>query len=689
MKSVKILYIPLHILFACVLILSIFVNNKDTVVIPVEAISCPTGCYPNNSLNVCTGVGGCRNSFGCACTSGEFCVNGTWCCDNCDYSCGTCGSCTPPACPTYYSETNTGCATSNQTCTRYDSCGSCGTTTRSCWLVTYTLSYTAGSGGTISGTPTQSICRGSNGTQVTATPNAGYVFTQWSDGVLTASRTDTNVTANISVSASFAPNNQAPSAPTSLQANNSTDPIGIVGTPVFNAIFQDPNTGNTATYYQIQVNTASGFNGTSMWDSGQTQLSPSLAIGARMPNKTYAGSSLTEGATYYWRIRFTDNYGAVGTWSSTAQFTMNTTPSAPTALLTNGNTNPSGLTVAPNLRAQFNDPNATDTGTYYQIQVNTTSGFNGTTMWDSGSVGISPAISNGSSIPTPGVLYSGTALTTNGATYYWRIRFTDNYGTVGNWSSTAQFTMNTTPLAPTSLYAEAATNPTNVIDMTPEFSAIFNDPDTGDTATAYQVDVNTASNFLGTSMWSGSGSITPVAIGARSPDISYAGTTLTSNGATYYWRIRFTDNHGTVGAWSSVASFTMQGAPTTPQSLLTDGMVNPNFLYNSEPTLSAIYVDPNNHNATAYQIQVNTASAFNGTTMWDSTKLSTSIVQGQRSPNYQYAGTALVTGNRYYWRIKFWDTDDLEGAWSDTATFLVSYNRQYFKGLRMQGLQLR
>ena len=41
---------------------------------------------------------------------------------------------------------------------------------------------------------------------MTATPGTGYHFVKWSDGVLTAARTDTNVTADLSVTASFAIN---------------------------------------------------------------------------------------------------------------------------------------------------------------------------------------------------------------------------------------------------------------------------------------------------------------------------------------------------------------------------------------------------------------------------------------------------------------------------------------------------
>ena len=37
-----------------------------------------------------------------------------------------------------------------------------------------------------------------------AVPNTGYHFVDWSDGVLTAARTDTHVTASLSVTANFA-----------------------------------------------------------------------------------------------------------------------------------------------------------------------------------------------------------------------------------------------------------------------------------------------------------------------------------------------------------------------------------------------------------------------------------------------------------------------------------------------------
>ena len=68
---------------------------------------------------------------------------------------------------------------------------------------TYTLTYTAGANGTISGDqpadgePRRQRHAGHGGAQ------RRYHFVSWSDGVTTATRTDTNVTANVNVTATF------------------------------------------------------------------------------------------------------------------------------------------------------------------------------------------------------------------------------------------------------------------------------------------------------------------------------------------------------------------------------------------------------------------------------------------------------------------------------------------------------
>ena len=70
-----------------------------------------------------------------------------------------------------------------------------------------TVTYVAGEGGKITGTAVQTIDKGGSTAQVTAVANEGYTFSKWSDGVTTAQRTDTNVTASKTVTAQFT-NNQ-------------------------------------------------------------------------------------------------------------------------------------------------------------------------------------------------------------------------------------------------------------------------------------------------------------------------------------------------------------------------------------------------------------------------------------------------------------------------------------------------
>ena len=68
----------------------------------------------------------------------------------------------------------------------------------------FTLKYTAGTGGSIVGNATQTVEKGKAGTAVEAKADTNYKFDKWSDNkVTTATRTDTNVQANITVKAEF------------------------------------------------------------------------------------------------------------------------------------------------------------------------------------------------------------------------------------------------------------------------------------------------------------------------------------------------------------------------------------------------------------------------------------------------------------------------------------------------------
>jgi hypothetical protein len=72
--------------------------------------------------------------------------------------------------------------------------------------IIYTLTYTAGLNGTVSGISPQNVTYGASGTAVSATPDTGYAFVNWSDGSIANPRTDANVTSNVNVTANFAAN---------------------------------------------------------------------------------------------------------------------------------------------------------------------------------------------------------------------------------------------------------------------------------------------------------------------------------------------------------------------------------------------------------------------------------------------------------------------------------------------------
>jgi hypothetical protein len=71
---------------------------------------------------------------------------------------------------------------------------------------TYILTYSSDSNGSISGSSSQTVEYGQSGSAVEAIPSGGYSFVSWSDGSTSNPRTDTNITASASYSATFRAN---------------------------------------------------------------------------------------------------------------------------------------------------------------------------------------------------------------------------------------------------------------------------------------------------------------------------------------------------------------------------------------------------------------------------------------------------------------------------------------------------
>jgi uncharacterized repeat protein (TIGR02543 family) len=113
---------------------------------------------------------------------------------------------------------------------------------------TYTINYSAGAGGTLTGTTSQTVNYGGSTTAVTAVPDSGYHFVNWTDAgnnVISTNATVTvpNVTGNMNLTASFA-----------------ADPVdGACGTANGQTLTSAPTTGLCST------GTASAVTGTGPW----------------------------------------------------------------------------------------------------------------------------------------------------------------------------------------------------------------------------------------------------------------------------------------------------------------------------------------------------------------------------------------------------------------------------------------
>lgn len=159
-----------------------------------------------------------------------------------------------------------------------------------------------------------------------------------------------------------------------------------------------------------------------------------------------------------------------------------------------------------------------------------------------------------------------------------------------------------------------------------------------------------------------------------------SGSTITSSTGNRYFQYRaiMTSLDEAVSATLSAVTldYLTDTAPSAPTSLLTEGQTNPVAVIDATPEFSAIYNDADPGDiANKYRIQVDDNADFSSV-FWDSGASGTimsNCTEGNRCSNISYSGSALTSGITYYWRIKFWDDDDVEGAWS-TGTNTFSLN---------------
>ena len=270
---------------------------------------------------------------------------------------------------------------------------------------------------------------------------------------------------------------------------------------------------------------------------------------------------------------------------------------------------------------------------------------------------------------TAGATINLSTLNWSGANFYYKMQFDSNIAQDSTpilEEITINYTPNQAPTPPTSLLTEGQTNPSNVTNTTPEFSAIYNDLNIGDTANKYQIQVNTDSLFVGGSTWDSGAEVAMnnCLAGNRCQDISFgAASTVLQWGTRYYWRIKFWDIAPSEGAWSTESAYFTMLPIYEPTSCMIDDSGQSGQLivkWNDNTTLE-----------TGYRIERSTDGG-------DWTLLSTETVNAVSKTD-----TDVSANHTYKYRIQATSSNG-NSQWCSTSQV------DYHKGnLQMQGILVR
>ena len=222
-------------------------------------------------------------------------------------------------------------------------------------------------------------------------------------------------------------------------------------------------------------------------------------------------SDLTNGTTYYYKVRALDANGTAGAWSSVVSVTYKQTLPAPT--VTGGNDaqgRPTLTWKAVTGAAKYEVYRArSKDGDYIKYSTVT------------------------------GTSYTNTSYIENGNTYYYKVRALDANGTAGAWSSVVSVTYKQTLPAPTVTGGnDAQGRPTltwKVVTGAAKYEVYR--------ARSKDGDYIKYSTVTGT---------------------SYTNTSYIESGSTYYYKVRALDANGTAGAWSSIVSVTYKQTLSAP-----------------------------------------------------------------------------------------------------------------------------
>jgi PKD repeat protein len=321
--------------------------------------------------------------------------------------------------------------------------------------------------------------------------------------------------------------NQAPARPINISPQNGATNVSL--TPLLqSSVFSD---------YERDIHTASHWQITASLGDYSSPVYDSGVIAYQLTSISIPWGALNYSTTYYWRVRYQDNYGSWSHWSAETSFTTvaNEPPRQPVNISPLSGV--TGISVTPTLQSStFSDPEG-DTHVASRWKIRASTGGYDSPVFDSG-------IDNNNL--TRIYLLSGHL--SHNTTYYWKVQYQDNYGNWSAWSIETCFTTTTTspPNMPSNILPA---NGAIAVSLTPTLqSSAFSDPDTGDYHTASQWQVTTTSGDYSRSVYdSGPSTSSLTSIAVPSGTLSY--------NTTYYWRVRYRDSHGNWSAYSVETSF--------------------------------------------------------------------------------------------------------------------------------------
>lgn len=381
-------------------------------------------------------------------------------------------------------------------------------------------------------------------------------------------------------------------------------------------------------------------------DSGLTNLAATAgAVTAGQTGITAwtVSAPLTENQVYYWRARAFDDR-LYGPWMTPASFRVNTINDPPSAPTISGPVNGSSVAVftpvltvnnaadpdSANLTYNFDvalDPDFT----HIVSSVKGVAGGQGTTSWQ---------------VPVQ--------LVENGW-YFWRAQ-ADDWLSVGSWSDTARFRVNTVNDAPTVPLITAPASGSTVTSLAIDI-VIANSTDPDSAMLSYYIEVDTVTTF-------------------DSPNIIRSTSVPEQQGATlwhvqglkdntqYYVRAKAGDGL-TDSPWSAVVTFfanTINDPPTTPTLANPSNGAGVNLF---KPTLSIHNVTDPDRDVLCYDFELYVDAAL--------TSLITSATGVAETPQTTaWTVPDTLTENRtYYWRARASD-GTLQSAWMPIASFMVN-----------------